>query len=1120
MKMKRIMTVACYETRLVRRSWIFLIFTILGIIGIPCIQFLVGDISVAMEYSLNVGRSIWNLKALPSFIPYMNAYFFNGMQVLMIVFFVSEIEKRTRITTMEPLWTRPATNGELMWGRVLGIGCMIIVLNVISVLVTMSIHMITQAWAFDAGIYLFYFLTLTLPSLIFFLGLSMFVVHWIRFQGLAILLLLVFIAGMIGSTGWLHGMLDPLARTIPVIFSVEIGCVNLGLFLLQRLMFMCLGGALLFFSIFYEERLTGKSEKKNILRLLGIGLLVIAVFAGGSYEGYFIKGGKQRDSFRQAYIRSEDKAKIYVLEHEIYFKEKVKRMEASSRMKICNKTGKELSSIILYLNPSLIISRLTCEGQETRYLRDEQVVEIDRTVQVDDTLKIEIEYKGGINERVCYLDLSDKEFYDTQTNSVSIYRFGNRQAFVGEEVTLLQPECLWYPQGVAPINLSSLYDRQVDFTRYSLIVENAVGRTAVSQGIPERLDGKTFFRHDHALQGISLSIAEYENCSIEVDGTQYDIFFFKGSDFLVRAFEAPKEIFKTVIRDIKFMTESTVCQMDNGYKEKAKEVWRMQGKVEGESPEAYSPSGRYPYKWFIAIETPISFCRPVRGWALGDERQQAGIVFLPERVVHWRGVKYDMKKGREVEEWNLVERNNLKGDLEMIFKSANCNVVPMFSGNTFFMKSNEFPAIHEVIKTLGVPIDKLNIALQAPEKINDVLDYLRNHSLEQAFTDKNVSPKLLGEIIEWKTIELKEYLKHELSEDKLYDFYNRFFQEHLFETIDIDQFCKGYMDWFGQDLKGKLRTWYSRDRLPVLLLEDVVLSKLHESEENVRGYGPAFARFKVYNPGDLEGLVIVPGAKIQGKRVNSFLICGHECKEIRLKKDYPGLTINFPLAQNVPPGRLVLVDEMRPLEGDTLTGIFPADSMVFLPRLGEIIVDNRDEGFKLIEPQGEKLFTLLRGGPKSWEQTKRNYERWVEMIDNRLYGSVVHDAYCKCVGEGKYKAEWTAQIPESGEYEVYFYNGDFFKMGLAFQARKKGTSVYYTVCDQSGDHEIRVEPAEESVGWVSLGKYYFGKGEAKVVLDDRGIPQASKIQEEGKPRVMQNKQMIVADAVKWVRRGR
>ena len=116
----------------------------------------------------------------------------------------------------------------------------------------------------------------------------------------------------------------------------------------------------------------------------------------------------------------------------------------------------------------------------------------------------------------------------------------------------------------------------------------------------------------------------------------------------------------------------------------------------------------------------------------------------------------------------------------------------------------------------------------------------------------------------------------------------------------------------------------------------------------------------------------------------------------------------------------------------------------------------------------------------------------------RFYGTVVHDAYCKSVGEGKYKAEWTTQIPEAGEYEVY-----------------------YTVYDSLGGHEIRVEPAEESMGWVSLGKYYLEKGEAKVVLDDRGGG-SEEVDEksEGGMRMMQNKQMIVADAVKWVRRGR
>ena len=95
------------------------------------------------------------------------------------------------------------------------------------------------------------------------------------------------------------------------------------------------------------------------------------------------------------------------------------------------------------------------------------------------------------------------------------------------------------------------------------------------------------------------------------------------------------------------------------------------------------------------------------------------------------------------------------------------------------------------------------------------------------------------------------------------------------------------------------------------------------------------------------------------------------------------------------------------------------------------------------------------------------------------------------------------------------------EMGMLFQARKKGTCIYYTMYDSLGGHEIRVEPAEESMGWVSLGKYYLEKGEAKVVLDDRGGG-SEEVDEksEGGMRMMQNKQMIVADAVKWVRRGR
>lgn len=120
--------------------------------------------------------------------------------------------------------------------------------------------------------------------------------------------------------------------------------------------------------------------------------------------------------------------------------------------------------------------------------------------------------------------------------------------------------------------------------------------------------------------------------------------------------------------------------------------------------------------------------------------------------------------------------------------------------------------------------------------------------------------------------------------------------------------------------------------------------------------------------------------------------------------------------------------------------------------------------------------------------------------------------------------KWTVQIPEDGAYEVFFYNGEFFLMGLSLQARKKGGVRYYTVYDREEGTKVQIEPAEVSIGWVSLGKYHFKKGEAKIVLDDRG----EVINEGEKTTVLENgmmitgtyKQVIVADAMKWVKRVR
>ena len=79
----------------------------------------------------------------------------------------------------------------------------------------------------------------------------------------------------------------------------------------------------------------------------------------------------------------------------------------------------------------------------------------------------------------------------------------------------------------------------------------------------------------------------------------------------------------------------------------------------------------------------------------------------------------------------------------------------MFVGKYFFHEvPEEFPLnTQEVIKMFGMPVD---VAARHLQVSGDVAAYLKDHSLMQVFTDEGVSPELLGEIIEWKTIKSQD----------------------------------------------------------------------------------------------------------------------------------------------------------------------------------------------------------------------------------------------------------------------------------------------------------------------------------------------------------------------------
>lgn len=55
------------------------------------------------------------------------------------------------------------------------------------------------------------------------------------------------------------------------------------------------------------------------------------------------------------------------------------------------------------------------------------------------------------------MDIPDKTFFDLSDRGDFTCRFGKRFAYLGEDYTLLTPECLWYPVCTPPVNPGNVY---------------------------------------------------------------------------------------------------------------------------------------------------------------------------------------------------------------------------------------------------------------------------------------------------------------------------------------------------------------------------------------------------------------------------------------------------------------------------------------------------------------------------------------------------------------------------------------------------------------------------------------------------------------------------------------
>ncbi|MCJ7487771.1 MAG: ABC transporter permease, partial [Candidatus Aminicenantes bacterium] len=543
----------------------------------------------------------------------------NVLQGIMAVFLASEFLKRDRrLDTSQVVFSQSFSNGQYIFGKFLGIFAAFLLLTAAVFLVTAVIHVFFARTPSSVAAYLLAIGIIGAPTLVFMIGLTIFLGTLIRNQAVVYLLgLSTVMLSLVVVGPRFSFVFDLFAFHMPIFRSEFIGLGNLSQVLLLRGGYLAMGLALVLGSSLLMKRL---SQAPGWNRILGALTLVLAaaatVFGVVYFEG--IKGAR---TFRQE-LKSESRKHAgeapFALETcDIRLKHEGNSISAEADLILVNDGGQGQESIVLNLNPGLEISGIRGDSGPLSYLRTRHLIEIDapEPVPPGGKIRVSISYRGGIDERYCYLDLSADKL-ETPLK-IWLLTIPKRYAIVSPDFVHLTPECGWYPRPGIP--QSVLFPDRVkqDFSRFSLVVEARGNLTAVSQGIPKESGEaeKTWnFQPGTPLPQISLTLGRYEIKSLVVDGISYSLLLLEGHDRFTPKFNELGPDLPGLIKTIRDTYEVGLGLT-------------------------------YPYEKLSLVEVPLQVAAYDRLWTTAQESVQPQLVFLPEMGVLNPGAEFRAGRG-------------------------------------------------------------------------------------------------------------------------------------------------------------------------------------------------------------------------------------------------------------------------------------------------------------------------------------------------------------------------------------------------------------------------------------------------------------------------------------------
>lgn len=1145
-------TVAKYEAKTLRRSWFFRLFT-LGTLFIFTIM------NIAMFSP--IGNEQWSLVSISSSVPLINLYILNIGQAIVVIFLAADFLKRDKkLDTNEVLYTRSMSNFEYIIGKTWGILRLFISLDLVILLIGLVINIISKSMRVDIISYISYLLIITIPTIVFSLGLAFLLMSVIRNQAITFLLLLG-IAAMDMFYLWFRtgSLFDYMAFGLPVFKSGIIGFDNQGFIISQRLIYLFLGLALVLGTVLLFNRL----PQSKFHRRLTVGFLILFLAGAGlcTYNTYAVYSTDIRnkkltiDTNRQF----ENKSFTSLSSASIDFIHHGEEFEASANLKIKNNIDKPINSYLFSLNPGLKIIKVISGTKELNFKRINQIIDInpDSVLNPGQTDSLTITYRGSIDESFCYPNYKDN--LKENPYRVAMVNVHKRQAFLSEKYLLLTPETYWYPVPSLNYYPSNPARLKIDFTKFSLSVKDESGMTAVSQGQSESAGGFTLFRPESPLTGLTLAMGNYQRDTLKIGKVEYLTYHFPGNDYYKKDLFELKDTLKSMISGIMRDLETNF-------------------------------SVKYPFKTLSLLEVPVQFYSYPRESTQTRAEVQPSMVLLPEKLSTLQNADFAKQFSRQKK--RNTRNNQVITDKELKVRLFNSFIRSTFiNGENFrfnngvatneptryllgpsfyFFRNNfysdEYPVINAVFESHLQQITQQGPrggfqamlgVLSDNDKANLILK-------KKSFCDlltKNPGGDTIRTVLTVKGDWLFNLMRAKAGIDEFKAWFERYLEDNSFKSINIKQFNKDIEQKFGFTFYQYLNDWFNGREQPGFLFSDLKTSQIVIGERSryqvtfiASNPEPVTGLFNVaFRTGAMggggRGGVSISGSFTQGRGRSGgitiamqgrgmeaadiskiVIMAPHESKKIGIVLDAQprAMLINTLFAKNIPGEITMPINEILNTKGiaSEFTGEEILASAPLFSDPSEIIVDNEDKGF-LTSKQNtssplKKLLGVKNNNGSTYEQIRmmRAPEHWQPIVSSNYFGKYIRSSVYTRSGTGDRTLFWYAIIKDPGYYDIYTFIGKTPER-MIIRGRGQGgpgsqmpspddangasspcKDLHFKIFHDEGTENITLDYKKAETGWNLLGRYYLSPDTAKVEMTNQSLGN-----------------YVIGDAVKWVKQN-